>query len=114
MQETFLKRHLIFSTVIGAFLIIVGIFLMFQQESFVKIFISLLGVFLAGSGISSLIYLKGFNLGSRSRIATLVKALLSIVIGLVAIMDSPAVHHWGTALVLCPDFLPGRIADEEG
>ncbi|MDY0243997.1 MAG: DUF308 domain-containing protein [Sphaerochaeta sp.] len=102
MQETFLKRHLILSTVIGALLIIVGIFLMFQQESFVKIFISLLGVFLAGSGISSLIYLKGFNLGSRSRIATLVKALLSIVIGLVAIIVplSAATISWTVLLYI--------------
>jgi len=102
MQETFLKRHLILSTVLGAFLIIIGIFLMFQQESFVKIFISLLGVFLTGSGISSLIHLKGFNLGSRSRIATLVKAFLSIGIGLLAIIVplSAATISWTVLLYI--------------
>ncbi|MGE4453167.1 MAG: HdeD family acid-resistance protein [Sphaerochaeta sp.] len=85
MQDSFLKRHLILSTIIGALLVMVGIFLMFQQESFIKIFISLLGVFLAGAGISNLFVLNGYSLGRRSRIATILKALLSIGVGLFAV-----------------------------
>lgn len=52
MQDSFLKRHLMLSTLFGALLTILGIFLMFQQDSFIRIFISILGMFLAGSGLA--------------------------------------------------------------
>ena len=86
MQDSFLKRHLRLSIVFGSLLMILGIYLMFQQESFVRIFISILGLFLAGSGLFALYSLKQYNLGKRTKIATLVKALISLGLGIVAII----------------------------
>ena len=86
MSDTFFKRHLLVSMFFGSMLVILGIFLMFQQESFVRFFISLLGIFLVGSGVSSLLALKKYELGARSKLATLIQALLSIVVGLVAVI----------------------------
>ncbi|NCC65032.1 MAG: hypothetical protein EOM15_10305 [Spirochaetia bacterium] len=86
MSDTFFKRHLIVSMFLGSLLMLAGIFLMFQQASFVRFFISLLGVFLVFSGISSLFALKKYQLGSRSKMATLIQAFLSILVGLVAVL----------------------------
>lgn len=86
MQDSFLKRHLMLSTLFGALLTILGIFLMFQQDSFIRIFISILGMFLAGSGLASLFSLKRYNLGKRTKTATLIKALISLGLGLVAVI----------------------------
>ncbi|WP_332446670.1 HdeD family acid-resistance protein [Sphaerochaeta sp.] len=84
MQDSFLKRHLLLSTIVGALLILLGVYLMFQQESFVKIFISILGLFLAISGISALFSLKTYSQFPRTKVVTLIKALVSLGLGLVA------------------------------
>ncbi len=84
MQDTFFKRHLMLATIFGSLLVVLGIYLMFQQESFVRIFISILGLFLVGSGVASLFALRTYTLGRRTKMATLIQALISIVLGLVA------------------------------
>lgn len=84
MQDTFFKRHLMLATLFGSLLVVLGIYLMFQQESFVRIFISILGLFLVGSGVASLFALRTYTLGRRTKMATLIQALISIVLGLVA------------------------------
>jgi uncharacterized membrane protein HdeD (DUF308 family) len=86
MQNTFFKRHLLLATIVGSLLVVLGIFLMFQQETFVQFFISILGLFLVGSGVASLFALRSYGLGRRSKMATLIQALLSIVLGLVAVI----------------------------
>ncbi|MFA6731943.1 MAG: hypothetical protein EOM32_00350 [Spirochaetia bacterium] len=86
MQDTFFKRHLMLATIFGSFLVVLGIYLMFQQESFVRIFISILGLFLVGSGVASLFALRSYSLGRRTKTATLVQAILGIVLGLVAVI----------------------------
>jgi uncharacterized membrane protein HdeD (DUF308 family) len=86
MQDTFFKRHLMLATIFGSLLVVLGIYLMFQQESFVRIFISILGLFLVGSGVASLFALRTYTLGRRTKMATLIQALISIVLGLVAFL----------------------------
>ncbi len=86
MQDTFFKRHLMLATIFGSLLVVLGIYLMFQQESFVRIFISILGLFLVGSGVASLFALRSYSLGRRTKTATLIQAILSIVLGLVAVI----------------------------
>lgn len=86
MQDTFFKRHLLLATIFGSLLVVLGIYLMFQQESFVRIFISILGLFLVGSGVASLFALRTYTLGRRTKMATLIQALISIVLGLVAVI----------------------------
>lgn len=86
MQDSFLKRHLMVSILFGSLLMILGIYLMFQQESFIRIFISLLGLYLAGSALFTLFSLRRYNLGKRSKIATLIKALLSLLLGVTAVI----------------------------
>ena len=102
MSDTFFKRHLIVSLFLGSLLMLLGIFLMFQQDSFVRFFISLLGIFLVGSGVSSLLALKKYQLGSRSKTATLIQALLSIIVGLVAVIVplSTATVSWKILLYI--------------
>lgn len=102
MSDTFFKRHLFISMLFGSLLLLIGIFLMFQQDSFVRVFISLLGLFLVGSGVSSLLALKNYELGSRSKTATLIQALLSVVVGLVAVIVplSTAAVSWTILLYI--------------
>lgn len=86
MQDSFMKRHLIISMVAGVLISILGIYMMFQPESFVKVFISILGLSLVVSGFSSLFALKSFEMGKKTKMVTLFKAILGIIIGLVAII----------------------------
>ncbi len=86
MQDSFLKRHLMLSMLFGSLLVILGVILMFQQEFFVEVFVSILGMFLAGSGFVSLFSLRSYKLGKRTRIATLIKALISLGLGIVAVI----------------------------
>ncbi len=102
MQDTFLKRHLNISILIGAVLVILGIFLMFQQEEFVKIFISLLGIFLVISGVSNLSSLRRLTLGKRSKTVTIIKAIVSVVVGVIAVIlpYSTATVSWTVLLYI--------------
>ena len=70
----------------GVLVSILGIYMMFQQEGFVRVFISILGLSLVVSGVSSLFALRTFEMGKRTKMITLLKAILSIIIGLVAII----------------------------
>ena len=61
------KRHWALGAIVGVVLLALGIFLIFQEESFKKIFVSLLGVYMIGSGFSTLLGLKSYQLGPRLR-----------------------------------------------
>jgi len=80
------KRHWALGAIVGVVLLALGIFLIFQEESFKKIFVSLLGVYMIGSGFSTLLGLKSYQLGPRLRPATLIKALLTLLLGVIALI----------------------------
>ena len=84
MQESFFKRHLLVGAIVGILIAVLGIFMMFQGSSFIKVFVVILGVFLIASGIHSLIGLAPYEWGKKSRTATIVKSVVSIGIGVVA------------------------------
>lgn len=100
MQDTFMKKHLNTSAVLGTLIAVLGIYMMFQGESFTKVFVSILGVVLVFSGAHTLFSMGTFELGHRNKIALLIKSLLSIVIGLIAIIVpfATAVTSWNVLL----------------
>lgn len=100
MQDTFMKKHLNTSAVLGTLIAVLGIYMMFQGESFTKVFVSILGVVLVFSGAHTLFGMGTFDLGYRNKIALLIKSLLSIVIGLIAIIVpfATAVTSWNVLL----------------
>ena len=80
------KRNWAFEVVVGVVLVALGIFLIFQEESFKRIFVSLLGVYMIGSGFSTLLGLRSYQLGPRLKPATLVKALLTLLLGVISLI----------------------------
>lgn len=80
------KRNWAFGVVVGVVLVALGIFLIFQEESFKRIFVSLLGVYMIGSGFSTLLGLRSYQLGPRLRSTTLVKALLTLLLGVISLI----------------------------
>ncbi|NLZ76774.1 MAG: hypothetical protein GX911_02265 [Spirochaetales bacterium] len=80
------KRHWALGAVVGVLILGLGVFLIFQEESFKRIFVSLLGVYMIGSGFATLLGLKSYRLGPRLRPATLAKALLTLLLGVVALI----------------------------
>src|SRR5690554_573359 len=86
MQKSFFRRNWIVGYALGIVTVAVGVFMMFQQESFLRIFIVLLGLFATLSGISSLISLRRLSLALFFRRATVIRAIVSIAVGLFALI----------------------------
>lgn len=80
------KRHWSLGAIAGVLLVALGVFLIFQEESFKRIFISLLGVYMISSGFATLLGLKSYQLGPRLRPTTLVKALLTLLLGVISLI----------------------------
>jgi uncharacterized membrane protein HdeD (DUF308 family) len=86
MQKSFFRRNWVVGYALGIITVAVGVFVMFQQESFLRIFIVLLGLFATLSGISSLISLRRLSLALFFRRATVIRAIVSIAVGLFALI----------------------------
>lgn len=86
MQRGFFNRNWVLGYVVGALIVALGIFIMFQQDSFLRVFVVLLGLFITISSALQLVSLASYRLNPFFHRTTLVRTIISIIIGLVAIV----------------------------
>jgi uncharacterized membrane protein HdeD (DUF308 family) len=72
--------------IIGLIIIAAGVFILVKRDSFLRIFVMVLGVLAITSGASSLLSMNRYAFGRYNRNATLVKGILSLVIGVLAVV----------------------------
>lgn len=100
MADTFMKRHLNTTLVLATILAILGIYMMFQGESFAKAFVALLGLGMVVTGINSLISMRIYALGPRNRGALIIKGLVNIAVGVLVIIFSLSTKNFSTHILL--------------
>jgi uncharacterized membrane protein HdeD (DUF308 family) len=100
MADTFMKRHLNTTAVLAAIISILGIYMMFQGESFAKAFVALLGLGMVITGINSLVSMRIYALGPRNRSALIIKGLVNIGVGVLVIILSLSTKNFSTHLLL--------------
>ncbi len=100
MADTFMKKHLNTTAVLASILAILGVYMMFQGESFAKAFVALLGVGMVITGINSLISLRIYALGPRNRSALIIKGLVNIGVGALVIILALSTKNFSTHLLL--------------
>ena len=100
MSDSFMKRHLNTTAVLAAILSILGIYMMFQGESFAKAFVALLGGGMVVTGINSLISMRLYALGPRNKSALAIKGLVNIAIGVLVVILSLFTENFGTHILL--------------
>ncbi len=100
MADSFMKRHLNTTAVLATILSILGIYMMFQGESFVKAFVALLGLGMVMTGINSLISMRIYALGPRNRGALIIKGLVNIAVGILVIVLSLTTKNFSTHILL--------------
>lgn len=86
MNRGFFNRNWVLGYIVGALIVALGIFVMFQQESFLRFFVVMLGLFVALSSAVQLIGLSSYRLNPFFHRTTLVRTILSIVIGVFAVV----------------------------
>lgn len=100
MADTFMKKHLNTTAVLAALLSILGIYMMFQGESFAKAFVALLGLGMVISGLNSLVSMRIYALGPRNKSALIIKGLVNIAVGVVVIILSLSIKDFSTHILL--------------
>ena len=100
MAESFMKKHLNTTAVRAAILAILGVYMMFQGESFAKAFVALLGLGMVISGINSLIAMRIYALGPRNKSALVLKGLVNIAVGVLVIILSLSTKNFSTHILL--------------
>jgi len=100
MADTFMKKHLNTTAVLAAILSILGIYMMFQGESFAKAFVALLGLGMVVSGGNSLITMRIYALGPRNKSALIIKSLVNIAVGILVITLSLSTRNFSTHILL--------------
>ncbi len=100
MAESFMKKHLNTTAVLAAILSILGVYMMFQGESFAKAFVALLGLGMVITGINSLIAMRTYALGPRNKSALVIKGLVNIAVGVLVIILSLSTKNFSTHILL--------------
>jgi uncharacterized membrane protein HdeD (DUF308 family) len=102
MEKSFLKRHLNIAMVVGVVIAALGLYMLFQGEAFVQVFVTILGVSMILSGIFSLVSMHSYTWGKKGRSVYLLKSLASIVIGAIAVIlpFTVGVTTWDVLLYL--------------
>lgn len=86
MEHGFFTRNWVLGYIVGALVAALGVFVMFQGESFVRFFVVLLGLFVTVSAVAQLLALSSYRLIPFFHRATLVRTIVSIILGLCAII----------------------------
>ncbi|HKM06288.1 MAG TPA: DUF308 domain-containing protein [Sphaerochaeta sp.] len=100
MTDTFMKRHLNTTAVLATILSILGIYMMFQGESFTKAFVALIGLGMVFTGVNSLISMRIYALGPRNSSALIIKGLVNIAVGVLVIILSLSTKNFSTHILL--------------
>lgn len=72
--------------IIGLIIVVAGVFILVKRDSFLRVFVMVLGVLAITNGASSLLSMNRYSFGRYNRNATLVKGILSLVIGVLAVV----------------------------
>lgn len=81
-----LKKQWILQFLIGIVLVVLGIFILIRPDMFKQVFVITLGVVAIITGISSLATMNKYSFGRFNRGSTLVKGILGIIIGVLAVI----------------------------
>lgn len=100
MADSFMKKHLNTTAVLAGILSILGIFMMFQGESFVKAFVALLGLGMVITGLNSLLSMSIYAMGPRNKSALIIKGLVNIGVGVLVIVLSLFTQTFSTHILL--------------
>ncbi len=80
------KRQWVLHVLIAIVLIILGIFILVRREVFEQVFFIALGIVAIITGINSLATMNKYSFGRFNRSTTLVKGIVSIIIGVLAVV----------------------------
>jgi len=86
MEKSFLKRHLNIAMLFGVLVAALGLYMLFQSESFVEVLVTVLGISLVLSGIYAIFSMRSYTWGKKSKMLYLIKSLGSILIGALAVI----------------------------
>ncbi|AEV30277.1 hypothetical protein SpiGrapes_2516 [Sphaerochaeta pleomorpha str. Grapes] len=86
MEKSFLKRHLNIALFTGVVIAALGLYMLFQSESFVEVLVTILGISMVLSGIYAVFSMRSYAWGKKSKILYLLKSLGSILIGALAVI----------------------------
>lgn len=100
MADSFMKKHLNTTAVIATILSLLGVYMMFQGDSFAKAFVALLGLGMGITGINSLLSMRIYTLGPRNKGALVIKGLVNIVVGILVIVLSLSTKNFSTHILL--------------
>lgn len=100
MADSFMKKHLNTTVVIASILSILGIYMMFQGDSFAKAFVALLGLGMVITGVNSLISMRIYTLGPRNRGTMIIKGIVNIAVGILVIVLSLSTKDFSTHMLL--------------
>lgn len=81
-----LKGRWIVQLLIAILVVIVGIFILARQDLFIQVFIIVLGIVAIITGIGSLATMNRYSFGRFNHATTLVKGVLGIIIGVLAVI----------------------------
>jgi len=86
MQHGFFGRNWVLGYIVGALVAALGVFVMFQQDSFLQFFVALLGLYVTISAVVQLLALSSYRLVPLFHRVTLVRTIVSIILGLCAVI----------------------------
>jgi len=100
MADSFMKKHLNTTAVIATILSLLGVYMMFQGDSFAKAFVALLGLGMGITGINSLLSMRIYTLGPRNKGALIIKGFVNIGVGVLVIVLSLSTKDFSTHILL--------------
>ncbi len=100
MADSFMKKHLNTTAVIATILSLLGVYMMFQGDSFAKAFVALLGLGMVITGVNALLSLRIYDLGPRNKGALIIKGLVNIAVGSLVIVLSLSTKNFSTNILL--------------
>ncbi|MGB4407877.1 MAG: DUF308 domain-containing protein [Sphaerochaeta sp.] len=99
MADSFMKKHLNTTAVIATILALLGIYMMFQGDSFAMAFVALLGLGMVITGVNALLSMRIYTLGPRNRRALIIKGLVNIAVGILVIVLSLYTKNFSTHIL---------------
>ncbi|HAF85615.1 MAG TPA: hypothetical protein DCG32_04460 [Sphaerochaeta sp.] len=100
MADSFMKKHLNTTAVIATILSLLGIYMMFQGDSFAMAFVALLGLGMVITGVNALLSMRIYTLNARNRKALIIKGLVNIAVGILVIVLSLYTKNFSTHILL--------------
>ncbi|HZJ88970.1 MAG TPA: DUF308 domain-containing protein [Sphaerochaeta sp.] len=86
MKKRSFAKNWVLTIIIGVLIALLGLFFLFQNASFLNVFIAIIGFFVLLSGVIQLFSLASYALAPFFHRATVVRSILSILFGLFAII----------------------------